>query len=129
MKDFKHVTRGLIALLLAMVVSSFAAEPALTKYSPVGTWEYSVPGVQPGYETGSMVIAEEGKTFKVTMVLNEYYKTDAENIVYKKKAISFSLWVESEEILISGTFDGDEFTGTLSYFEGDFAITAKRVSE
>ncbi len=129
MKNFKHVTRGLMALLLMVVVSSFAAEPAPKKYSPVGTWEYSVPGVQPGYETGSMVIAEEGKTFKVTMVLNEYYKTDAENVVYKKKAISFSLWVESEEILVSGTFNGDEFTGSLSYFEGDFTITAKRVSE
>jgi hypothetical protein len=61
--------------------------------------------------------------------LNEYYKTDAEKVVYKKKAISFSLWVESEEILVSGHFDGDEFTGSLSYFEGDFDITARRTAK
>jgi len=122
----KNVSWGLIALLLVVLVSSFTAEPPASRFSPVGTWEYSVPGVQAGYEKGSMIIAEDGKDYKVTMVLNEYSKTDAENVVYKKKNISFSLWVETEEILVSGTFDGDEFNGSLSYSEGDFTIAAKR---
>ena len=122
----KNVFRGLIALLLVVLVSSFTVEPPAKRFSPIGTWEYSVPGVQAGYEKGSMIIAEDGKDYKVTMVLNEYYKTDAENVGYKKKTISFALWVETEEILVSGTFDGDEFNGSLSYFEGDFTITAKR---
>ena len=124
--NYKNVYRGMIALLLVVLASSFTVEPTAKKFSPVGTWEYSVPGVQPGYEKGSMIIAEEGKEYKVSMVLNEYYKVDAEKVVYKKKAISFSFWVESEEVLVSGTFDGDEFKGSLSYFEGDFDITAKR---
>jgi hypothetical protein len=122
----KSISRGLIAMLLVVLVSSFSVESPVKRFSPVGTWEYSVPGVQPGYEKGSMIIAKDGKDYKVTMVLNEYSKTDAEKVVYKKKNISFSLWVETEEILISGNFDGDEFSGTLSYFEGDFSITAKR---
>jgi hypothetical protein len=125
----KTVFRGLIALLLVVLVSSFAVEPPAKKFTPVGTWEYSVPGVQPGYEKGSMVIAEDGNDYKVTMVLNEYSKTDAEKVVYKKKTISFSLWVETEEILVSGTFDGDEFKGSLSYFEGDYTITARRTAK
>lgn len=122
----KNLSRGLLALLLVIMASSFAVETPLKKFSPVGTWEYSVPGVQPGYEKGSMVIAEDGKDYKVTMELNEYYKTEAEKVVYKKKTISFTIWVETEEILVSGSFDGDEFKGSLSYFEGDFNITAKR---
>ena len=121
-----YILRGLVALVLVVLASSFTLEDPAMRFSPVGTWEYSVPGVQPGYEKGSMVIAEDGKDYKVTMVLNEYYKTDAEKLVYKKKNISFSIWVETEEILVSGTFDGDEFKGSLSYFEGDFTITAKR---
>ena len=125
----KNVSRGLIALLLVVLVSSFAAEAPLVKFSPVGTWEYSVPGLQPGYEKGSMVIAEDGKDYKVTMVLNEYYKTEAEKVVYKKKTISFTIWVETEEILVSGSFDRDEFKGSLRYFEGDFSITAKRTAK
>ena len=124
--NYKNVYRGMIARLLVVRASSFTVEPTAKKFSPVGTWEYSVPGVQPGYEKGSMVIAEDGKEYKVSMALNEYYKVDAEKVVYKKKAISFSFWVESEEVLVSGTFDGDEFKGSLSYFEGDFDITAKR---
>lgn len=124
----RNLFRGLVALLLVVLASSFSLVPAAWKYSPVGTWEYSVPGVQPGYEKGSMIVAEDGKNYKVTMVLNEYYKTDAEKVVFKRKAISFTLWVESEEILVSGQFDGDEFAGSLSYFEGDFQITAKRTA-
>jgi len=76
-----------------------------------------------------MVIAEDGKDYKVTMVLNEYYKTEAEKVVYKKKTISFTIWVETEEILVSGSFDRDEFKGSLRYFEGDFSITAKRTAK
>ena len=95
----------------------------------MGSWEYSVPGVQPGYETGTMIIAKDGKDYKITMELNEYFKVDAEKVVYKKKTLSFTVWVETEEILVSGSFDGDNFSGKLSYFEGDFDITAKRKAE
>lgn len=123
-----NVLRGLVALVLVLLASSFTLEAPAMRFSPVGTWEYSVPGVQPGYEKGSMVIAKDGKDYKVTMVLNEYYKTDAEKVVYKKKNISFSFWVETEEILVTGSFDGDEFKGSLSYFEGDYTITATRKS-
>ena len=63
------------------------------------------------------------------MALTEYYNVEAEKVVYKRRALSFSFWVESEEILVSGTFDGDEFKGSLSYFEGDFDITAKRTAK
>lgn len=127
--NHKNVFRGFIVLLFVVLASSFASEPVTKKYTPVGTWEYSVPGVQPGYENGSMIIAEEGKDYKVTMVLNEYYKTEAEQVVYKKKSISFSVYVESEEVKVKGDFDGDGFKGTLSYFEGDFDITAKRTAQ
>ena len=68
------VSRALIAIILMVLVSSFALETSVPKFSPVGTWEYSVPGVQPGYEKGSMVIDADGKDYKVTMILNEYSK-------------------------------------------------------
>ena len=124
--NFKTVSRGVFALLLVVLVSSFTFDSPTKKFSPVGNWEYSVPGVEPGYETGTMIIAQEGKGYKVSMELNEYVKVDAEKVVYKKNEISFSLWVETEEILVSGTFDGDNFTAKLSYSEGDFDLTAVR---
>lgn len=125
----KNVSRAWIALIMVVLFSSFSIEASLKKFSPAGTWEYSVPGVQAGYEKGSMIIAEDGKDYKVTMVLNEYSKAEAEKVVYKKKTISFTIWVETEEILVSGSFDKDEFKGSLSYSEGDFSITATRTAK
>ena len=124
--NYKTISRGVLTLILVVLVSSFTLDAPAKKFSPVGSWEYSVPGVQPGYETGTMIIAKDGKDYKITMELNEYFKADAEKVVYKKKTLSFTVWVETEEILVSGSFDGDNFSGKLSYFEGDFDITAVR---
>lgn len=123
---YKTVFRGLIFMVLVILASSFTFDIPAKKYSPVGSWEYSVPGVQVGYESGTMIIAEDGKDYKVSLQLNEYFKVNAENVVYKKKNLSFSVYVETEEILISGTFEGDEFSAKLSYSEGDFDLIAVR---
>jgi len=124
--NYKDVARVVLSLFLVVLISSFTFEAPAMKYSPVGSWEYSVHGVQAGYEAGTMTISEDGKSYKVTMQLNEYFKVDAEKVVYKKKTLSFSVLVETEEVLVSGTFDGDKFTAKLSYSEGDFDLTALR---
>ena len=124
--NYKNVIRVVVSLLLVVTMSSSTFEAPAMKYSPVGSWEYSVPGVQAGYEAGTMTISEDGKSYKVTMQLNEYFKVDAEKVVYKKRALSFSVLVETEEVLVSGTFDDDKFTAKLSYSEGDFDLTALR---
>ncbi len=123
---YKSALRGVLAMLLLILVSSFTFEAPTMRYTPVGSWEYSVPGVQAGYESGTMTIAEDGKGYKVTMQLNEYFRVDAESVIYKKKDISFTIYVETEEILVSGTFDGDEFAGSISYSEGEFNLIAVR---
>ena len=123
---YKSVLRGVLGMILLIMVSSFTFDNPAMRYTPVGSWEYSIPGIQAGYESGTMTIAKDGKEYKVTMQLNEYFKADAESVVYKKKDISFTIYVETEDILVSGSFDGDEFKGSISYSEGDFTITAMR---
>jgi hypothetical protein len=124
--NYKNISNAVVSLFLVVLISSFTFDAPAMKYSPVGSWEYSVPGIQAGYEAGTMTISEDGKSYKVTMQLNEYFKVDAEKVVYKKKTLSFSVLVETEEVLVSGTFDGDKFTAKLSYSEGDFDLTALR---
>jgi hypothetical protein len=124
--NYKVVARVVLSLFLVVLITSFTFDAPAMKYSPVGSWEYSVPGVQAGYEAGTMTISEVGKSYKVTMQLNEYFKADAEKVVYKRKTLSFSVLVEAEEVLVSGTFDGDKFTAKLSYSEGNFDLTALR---
>lgn len=117
---------SLSALMLVIMLTSFTIDSPVKRFSPVGVWEYSVPGVQPGYESGTMVIARDGKKYKVTLQLNEYFKVEAEKVEYKRKSLSFTVWVETEEIQISGSFEENNYSATLSYFEGDFELTASR---
>ena len=123
----RTISRSLVALLLVVFVSSFTYEAPAKKFTPVGTWEYTVDGVPQEYETGKMIIVEKDKEVKVSMEINEYFKTEGEKVSYKKKSLSFIVWVESEEVGVSGTFDGDLFEGMVSLSEGDFDITATRV--
>jgi hypothetical protein len=125
---FKTISRSLLALSLLVMVSSFTYDAPLKKFSPVGTWEYSVQGVPDGYETGKMIIEEKDKVLKVNMALNEYAKTEGEKVEYKKKSLSFIVWVEAEEVTVSGTFDGDKFVGMVSLSQGEFDMTATRVA-
>ncbi len=125
----KTISRSLVALLLVVFVSSFTYEAPAKKFTPVGTWEYAIDGVPQEYESGKMIIAKKDKSLKVTMAINEYYKSEGEKVSYKKKSLSFILWVESEEVTVSGTFDKDQFDGMVSLSEGDFDITATRVAE
>ena len=127
--NYRKISSISLVLLLFMLLSSFTSEDPVKRFSPEGSWEYSVPGVQPGYETGTMIVAKDGKEYKVTMALNEYYQVAGEKVVYKKKQLSFSVWVETEEIMVSGMFDEDRFTGTIKYSEGEFNLTAVRRSE
>lgn len=124
----KEAVRAGLFLLFILVASSFATSHGPKRFTPVGTWEYSVPGVEAGYEKGSMVIEKENKEYIVTMHLNEYSRTLAENVVYRKKSISFTLLVEGEEIRVQGSFEGDEFEGSISYSAGEFSLSAKRAS-
>ncbi len=123
---YKSVLRGVFSVIILIMVSSFTIDAPAKKYSPLGRWDYSVPGVGEGYESGTMLISEDGKEYKVTLQLNEYSRVVAEKVVYKKKEMSFTIYVETEEIQVSGSFDGDEFKGSISFSEGDFTITAMR---
>lgn len=126
---YKPKLRGVVLMMLLIMVSSFSFDVPVKRYTPVGSWEYSVQGVQEGYESGTMTISDDGKGYKVSMQLNEYFKVDGEKVIYKKKGISFNIYVESEEILVTGSFDGDDFKGSISYSDGEFAITARRTSK
>jgi len=123
---FKTVSRGFTALVLVLLVSSFSFEVPSKDYSPVGTWEYSVPAVPDGYQEGTMTVVEKENGYGITMALNEYSKAEGEKVKYEKLALSFSIWVEGDDVKISGTFDKDTFSGTVSYSGGEAKMTATR---
>jgi hypothetical protein len=126
---FKTISRSLAVLLLFVVASAFTYEMPAKKFSPVGTWEYTIDGVPEEYESGKMIIEEKDKVLKVSMAINEYFKAEGEKVEYKKKSLNFIIWVEDEEVSVSGTFDGDLFDGMVSLSQGDYDMTATRVAK
>lgn len=98
----------------------------LIRFNPVGTWAYTAPNVAEGYTTGEMIITETEDGFRVVMALDEYYQVEARDVKYEKELLTFNLYVESELVTVSGEFNKDEFTGTVSYSEGVFDLTATR---
>ncbi len=127
--NYKIISRGMISLILVVLVSSFSYEAPLKKFSPVGNWEYQTTGVPEEFQTGTLIITEKDKEYSVSVVLNEYLTVKGENVVYQKKSIKFTIFVESAEFTLSGNFNGDEFSGTLSYTEGDFEVSAVRKTD
>jgi hypothetical protein len=118
----------MVLSMLAIANLSTHSAPA-AKFSPVGTWEYNVPGVPEGYDKGVMVITENEGGFVVEVGPSKEYLMKAEKVEYSKQKLSFVVYVEYEEVKISGEFDKDKFEGLVSYVEGDFDMSAMKVPE
>lgn len=125
----KDVLRSLVCILLITLTASFSVSTTAKKFNPAGTWEYSAPAAPEGYTKGDIVIVEKEKAYSITMVFDESYKVDADKVEYKKKSLTFTLYVENDLVTISGTFENDKFTGTASYSEGVIDLTAVRKKE
>lgn len=124
--SMKNISKGTAMLLVLFIVAAVSAEPTSWGYKPDGTWKYSTPSLPEGYQTGDMIIEKGEDGYKVTVMLNEYYKVEAQNVVYKRKAMSFTLYVESEAVNVTGTFKRKSFTGTVSFSQGTVDFTAER---
>lgn len=118
--------RGTASILLILMAAAFSYGTPAVIFSPVGNWAYTAPGVAEGYTTGEMIIAETGDGFTVVMALDEFYQVETRDVKYEKNLLTFNLYVESELVTVSGKFNKDEFTGTVSYSEGVFDLTARR---
>lgn len=120
---------GLISFSLILLFTFMSGETSGKAYTPVGTWEYMASGVPAEYQYGKILITQEGKEYGVTIAFSEYYKVEGQNVVYDKKSIKFSIYVEGEEVKLAGTFDGDSFTGTATLSGGVYELSAKRVND
>ena len=125
----KFIPGMFILVAIFITTSSFSMEPVSKKFTPVGTWKFSAPSAPEGYNTSDLIISKEVKEYKLVFALNEYYQITANEVVYKKKNLSFILYIETETVQIKGTFEDDKFSGTASYSEGVIDVTAVRKKE
>jgi hypothetical protein len=124
-----QLLRNLFALVLIFLATSTCIGSPWGTYDPVGTWVYSAPGVPEEYTNGEMVIAEGENGYLVIVALDEYNRLEAEEVKIEDTFLKFTLYVESELVTVSGNFDGDTFTGTVSYSDGIFDFSATRMKQ
>ncbi len=127
--NLKNIAGMMTGLMMMLLITSFTSDRAPAKYDPSGTWEYSVPGVPQGYDRGLMVITEDEDGLVVSIGPSEDYLAPAQDVELKKKSLSFKVIVEYEEVVVTGEFDNDQFSGKVSYVEGIFDMTAQRKTE
>jgi len=125
----KFVSYILMALFMGAI--SYNANAADTKNKPVGKWKFSVVDAPYGYEKGEFEIIKEKKQYTGTMMFDGFeYLMELESVSFEKEQLSFSLYVEGEDVLIILKFsEKDILNGKVSYSQGELRMSAERVKK
>jgi len=118
----------LLALILFSGMSLTAASLNPKDVNPVGTWTYSAPDAPYGYQAGDIVVAKEKDAYTVSLKLGEY-AIKGYNVKYEKNLLSFTVYIESESVMIKATFEENKISGKANTSEGDIPFTATRKKE
>ena len=116
------------ALVLSFVLfSAFTTEDNSSKYKHIiGTWEYVSEDAPYEYSEGNIIFSiVEGKLKGIVDI--EGYKMDLENVEGSKSAVTFSLYVEGEDVAIKMNISGKSSKGTATFSQGALPFTAKKV--
>ena len=101
----------------------------MIKNDLVGGWEYSVEGAPEGYDSGFLVIVQEGDNYKVQVVISGG-AMQGSDVVVKGNDITFKLMVEGDSVSVSLSAKGSAISGTSTSSNGTYNITGvKTISE
>lgn len=95
---------------------------------PVGKWKFSAPDAPYGYNQGIIEIIKEADEYSARLSFSGMdYKYDLEKVKYEEEKISFSIYLEGENIFVLLTFnDEDNISGKASYSMGEIPLYATR---
>ncbi len=118
----------LLTLVLATGMALYAATDNPKDVNPVGTWTYSAPDAPYGYQAGDILVGKEKDAYTVSLKLGEY-AIKGYNVKYEKTVLSFTVYIESESVMIKATFEENKITGKANTSQGDIPFTASRKKE
>lgn len=122
--------RALVTLLIVIAgLSTLIAQKADAKFKPEGKWQFEAPSAPEGYTFGSMDVTFADKKYAATMGLpgGGDYKLPADQVKFENGELTFKLFIEGEEILISLKPEGnDKMTGKATFSGGDIPLTCNR---
>ncbi|MEQ6120156.1 hypothetical protein [Reichenbachiella sp. MALMAid0571] len=115
----KWSIKSVFALVAFVMVSSVL----MAGVSPVGTWDYKVLEAPYEYQKGELIVEKADSKYNVKFNINGTEKK-AQNVKFSGSDLTFSTYVENEYITFKIKVSEKEMKGTLTYSEGNMAITA-----
>ena len=117
----------LLSFILILGLISIIALSATVK-DPVGKWKFTAPGAPYGYDQGLIEIVKDLDEYKATLSFTGMdYKFELEKVKYEDEKLSFSLYLEGEDIYVLMSFsEDDKLSGKALYSQGEVALYATR---
>lgn len=116
-------------LLSIMSVGAVTGQNNVNKSNPVGTWKFDAPYAPEGYNTGTIVVANESNKYTTTMSFGSGdYKLPGEQVKAVKDSVLFSIFLEGQDIKVFLKQENEsKMTGKAVYSEGEVPLTLSKV--
>ena len=117
---------SLLALAILIILASCASNK--NAWTPVGNWDYTVSDTPNGDSFGTLVLTEEAGAYVGKFRSPEYGDADITDFALNEvNVLSGKFFMAGMDFGISGTFEGNTFTGTVDGgYNGSFPIVANR---
>ena len=118
-----------IPALLIVMIFIFSGCSATRKTAGAGVegiWEYAIVGAPQGDVHGNMVITKASNVYKGSLNLPDGAQTDISDLAIVKKVLTGKFEFSNMTINMTGTFETDTYTGTVSSQGYSFPMTATK---
>jgi hypothetical protein len=117
--------KAAILLMFLFAVITVSSGQTTKKVDPVGSWKFDAPYAPEGYTSGTIVIGLVEKKHTATMSFTgSEYKLTGENVKIENDSVSFSVFLEGQDIKVSLKGDVDEkMVGKAVYSEGEVPLS------
>jgi hypothetical protein len=107
------------------------AQNTSKKSNPAGTWNFEAPAAPYGYNSGTIEVVKSGQKYNATMTFTSNgYKLAGENVKVDGNNISFTAYVESENVKVQLKMENNsKMSGKANYSEGEIPLTLYRAGE
>ncbi len=126
MKTDKLSSISALLIVLILIFSGCSATRKTAGSGVEGTWEYAITGAPQGDVHGNMVITKASNVYKGSLNMPDGAQTDIYNLAIVKKVLTGKFEFSNMTIDMTGTFEKDKYTGTVSAQGYSFPMTATK---
>jgi hypothetical protein len=120
-----------LALLTFLISLNVSGQTGTSQADPSGTWKFSAPSAGEGYDSGTILISKAEQKYSVAIIFTgSDYKLAGEKVKFEKGVLSFSIYLEGEEIMSTLKMEnGSKMTGKAVYSEGEVPLSLTKSVE